>query len=79
MSELVLIRHPHEHNGDAPAYHEWVYMGQKIKADSRGRDNPRMYTAPWQKWICNNPDCPGVGLVHDQAVQGLLEAAEESS
>lgn len=74
-TELVKIRVPHQHVGDIPDYHEWVYTGPYL-ADSRGRSNPRMLQAMWQAWVCNNADCPARGIVHYGAIQNLLDDAE---
>lgn len=58
-------------------FHEWVQIGERVKADRLGRPNPRMWCADWQPWICNNPDCRGSVLVHLDAVQDLIVRAIE--
>lgn len=70
----VVITHEHQAVGDAPDYHEWVYMNP-IKCDRRGRPNPRMYSADWQFWRCNNVDCPAEAVVSNDAIRSLIEAA----
>lgn len=72
-SELVLVRQQHVHGGDVPDYHEWVYL-DNFRADSRGRSNPRMYSASWQRWRCNNPECPAWALVADEFIQHALDS-----
>lgn len=78
MSAPVSVRIviPHQHVGDIPDYHEWINTGQKVKADRRGHPNPRMVMAEWQRWICNNTDCAGLALVHENAIVALIEGAE---
>jgi len=77
-SELVLIKYPHEHVGNTPDYHEWV-QAERVRANARGRLNPRMWFRTWTKWVCNNPDCTAMAIVSDQAIRNLIEDAEAVS
>jgi hypothetical protein len=67
---------PHEDLGPDDTYHEWITQGQRVKADSRGWPNPRMYSARWTKWVCNNTDCAAFAFVSDDAIRHLLDGAE---
>lgn len=70
----VRVITPHQHMGDIPDYHEWIY-DRPIKCDRNGRPTPRIWSANWQEWICNNTDCPAFALVSNDVVRELIEAA----
>lgn len=72
MSDLIVIKASCD---PALDYHEWAII-QRVKADSQGRPNPRMYDEAWTLWSCNNTECPGRALVSDQAIQTLIERAQ---
>lgn len=67
----VVIRAPHADLGDDD-YHQWVTLGGRVKADVNGRRQPRIWNADWQRWVCNNTECPAVALVSDAAIVALL-------
>lgn len=71
---LVRVVVAHEDHGEGD-YHEWVCLDDRVKADKRGRLNPRMMFATWTRWICNSPDCSAWALVSDNAIIGLIEEA----
>lgn len=73
MSDYIRLRAPHIDLGEDD-YHQWVTLGRRVKADSRGRLNPRMWDVNWTQWICNNVDCPAEALVHDGLIVSALEA-----
>lgn len=72
MSELIKILHPHVEQSEFN-YHEWI-ASVREKRDSRGRLNHRMWSTHWTKWICNNPDCFGLAIVHDQFIEHAIDA-----
>lgn len=78
--QCVRIVQPHQDTDtgypEFDAYHEWVEVGERVKADVNGRLNARMTQANWRKWICNNGDCYAVALVHDDLARIALEAAQ---
>lgn len=80
MKVLVRIVQPHEERPDSPFgdYHEWVCLGERVKADRLGRGNPRMYMANWSKWVCNNPDCFAFAFVSDDLALEAIKEAESS-
>jgi hypothetical protein len=48
---------------DAWDFHEWIWTDTKVKADKRGRRNPRMTFADWRLVRCNNTECPAQALI----------------
>lgn len=75
----VRILHPHVEGvsgPDWPDYHEWITLGGRVKADVNGRLNPRIVSARWTLWSCNNSDCPAEAIVIDDAIVRLIEATE---
>lgn len=77
--QCVRVVAPHEAIGDTPEYHEWVNLGERVRADHRGHRNPRMSFAAWARWICNNTDCHASALVHDDLVRLALNNAAVTS
>lgn len=73
----VRIVRPHEDLPDSD-YHEWISFGERVRADRLGRPHPRIISAEWVKWICNEPSCDAWALVKDDAVRALLDAAASS-
>ena len=71
--ELVIVKTPHVAEGAIPEYHEWI-PGGRFKGDSLGRRNPRVIYSTWWQWTCNNPECPGWGIISEQAVGVLFDA-----
>jgi hypothetical protein len=67
-----VIRHGHEEIGDYPQYHEWIYV-RDVRVDRRGHPNPRMASADWQFWRCNNTDCPAEAFVNNQTIRRMLD------
>lgn len=63
------------HEPTADGYHEWITLGERVRANRLGISNPRMWDARWTKWICNSGSCPAWALVSDEAVAVLLERA----
>lgn len=57
-------------------YHEWVYLGGRVKADRLGRRNPRMWSSNWMLWICNNPDCVGMAIISLEHISRMILRAE---
>jgi hypothetical protein len=56
------IRRPHR-NDEAMPFHEWVWTGEPVKADSLGRLNGRMWRAQWADVRCLYTDCPAQALI----------------
>ena len=73
----MCVRVVYDHNrvGDIPDYHKWVTLNRRIKADCNGKPAPRMVTANWSEYVCNNPDCYGTAWVHDDLVRIALADA----
>ena len=65
----VRIARPHNWRLD---WHEWIFLGERIRANRLGHPNPRMHYPEWQRWICNNTECGAWALIHDQAIRDLL-------
>lgn len=74
---LARIVTPHAETPDTD-YHEWITLGDRIKADRTGRLNARVWLEAWTEWRCNNPDCPGLAYVADDGIVHLIEEAEGS-
>jgi hypothetical protein len=76
MSDWMKVQRPHDAlPDDGWDYHEWVYLGERLLLDVLGRPNPRVWGSPsWQRWVCNNPDCHGSVVVHEEYVKALIDA-----
>lgn len=61
-----------EHVVTPDGYHEWVNLGERVKANRLGISNPRMWDRRWTKWVCNSGACPAWALVSDDGVRILL-------
>jgi hypothetical protein len=76
----IAVPHAELDTGDADldAYHQWIDIDQRVRADVNGKLAPRMNEAYWRKWICNNGDCPGIAYVHDDLARlALIDTAEQ--
>ena len=60
-------------------FHEWIWTDTNVKADKRGRPNPRMMFADWRLVRCNNTECPAEAFIHMNDVLGALPAVPERS
>ena len=74
---LARVLAPHEDLGE-DTYHEWVTTDERVRADCLGRSNPRMWSASWVKWVCNNTSCAAFAFVSDEAALQVIREAEES-
>lgn len=68
----VRIVQPHIETEDG--YHQWVTLGQRVKANRLGYSSPRMCFTEWTKWVCNSGDCPAWALVSDAFLADLLDS-----
>lgn len=72
----IPLRVVQDHIVTDDGYHEWVTLGERVRANRLGVGNPRMWDARWTKWVCNSGSCPAFAFVSDDAVKAMLEAAE---
>lgn len=56
-------------------YHEWITLGERVRMNRLGIQNPRMHDVNWTKWKCNNPQCPAWAVVSDDGIRTLIDAA----
>lgn len=59
----------------AESENDWYVTGKRIAMDRRGHRNDRMLARNWLEVRCQDPDCPAWGVVHHDAVTGLLREA----
>lgn len=64
----------HRDLGD-DTYHEWVNLGERVRADRNGNGNYRIWSTAWAKWVCNNPNCSAFAFVGDDGIRDLLDEA----
>lgn len=71
MADGVRVILDHEDTEDG--YHEWITLGERVRADRLGRRNPRLAFTEWTRWICNSGCCNAEAIVSDVAIRGLIE------
>jgi hypothetical protein len=65
------IRYRHRKDADMP-FHEWLWTGAPVKADSLGRLNGRMHEPHWVSVRCLYADCPAEALIRIADMVALL-------
>lgn len=56
---------------DTGGYHEWITLGERVRANRLGIPNRRMWDARWTKWTCNGR-CGAWALVSDDGIRSML-------